>query len=543
MNINLFGVGQFGKSANVTAQERLNCYIEPQVGDDRAKVAIYGTPGLVLFTSFGETPIRGLYTKGDFLYVVHRGTLYEINNAAVATAKGTIGTTTGRVYLSDNGIQLMLTDGVAGYIYFFNTIAPVAISTITKVTKTATVTTTVPHNLVTGRLVIISGATSSEYNGSFVITVTGTNTFTYTMLSAPAANATVVGAYTVPNFTQITDADYPNAATLTWMDSYFIVNQPLTQKFYISGQYDGLNWNSLDFSSAEANPDNILAVMADNSNLYLFGQISTEFWNNTGALDFPYARISGGATEWGLAAVNSLVKYDNSLAFLSRNKMGQVFIAKMVGYQPQRISTPELEYIINNYSAVEDATAFSYLFGGHPMYQINFPTGGESWLYDGLSQCWSKLQSYGLTRHRAEMGVSYLNKIMVTDYANGNLYRLDQNSYTDNGDPIALELITRHIDNNNLRTIIDKVQLEMETGVGAVTGQGSDPQIMLSISKDNGHTYGNEMWVSFGAIGKYKVRAVWRRLGLARDWVFKFRITDPVKRVIYGANVDIRSER
>jgi hypothetical protein len=464
MEINLFGIGQYGKSSNVTAQERLNCYIEVQPGDDRSKVAIYGTPGLDLFASFGDTPIRGLYQRGDFLYAVHRGTFYEINNAAVKTARGTIGTTSGRVYMADNGSQLMLTDGTLSYIYNFSTLA----------------------------------------------------------------------------FTQITDVDFPGAATVTWQDSYFIVNPPNTQRFYVSAINDGLNWDALDFASAESNPDNIVAVFSDNSTVYLFGSVSTEFETNSGAQDFPFSRISGGAIEWGCAAVNTIVKYDNSVAFLAKNRMGQVIVARMNGYMPQRISTPELEYIINNYSAVSDATAFSYMLGGHPMLQINFPTGDASWLYDGLSQCWSKVQGYQINRHRAEIGVNYLDKIIVSDYTNGNLYRLNPLTYTDNGSPIAMELISRHISQDDRRIIIDKLQLDMETGVGLATGQGSTPEIMLSVSKDGGHEYGTEQWATFGAIGKYKTRAIWRRLGMARDWTFKFRITDPVKRVIFGSSIDMR---
>lgn len=463
--INLFGIGQFGKSRNVTAQERLNCYIEVLPGDDRARLAIYGTPGLDLFASFGDTPIRGLYQRGDYLYAVHRGTFYEINNAGVKTSRGTIGTTVGKVYMADNGTQLMLTDGVLGYIYNFSTLV----------------------------------------------------------------------------FVQITDVDYPGAATVAWQDGYFIVNPPGTQRFYISDINNGLVWDALDFASAESNPDQIVAVFTDNSNVNLFGSISTEFWNNGGATDFPLDRISGGATEWGLAAVNSVVKYDNTLAFLAKNRMGEVIVARMSGYLPKRISTPELEYIINNYSAVSDATAISYMLGGHPMLQINFPTGDASWLYDGLSDCWSQVQSYGLGRHRAEIGVNYLDKIMITDYANGNLYRLNSQTFTDNGDPIARELITRHIAKDDLRMTVDKLQLDMQTGNGTTSGQGVNPQVMLEISKDGGHTWGQSQWVTSGALGNYATRAVWWQLGQARDWAFKFRVTDPVYFCVFGASMNTRA--
>ena len=40
-------------------------------------------------------------------------------------------------------------------------------------------------------------------------------------------------------------------------------------------------------------------------------------------------------------------------------------------------------------------------------------------------------------------------------------------------------------------------------------------------------------------MGQYATRVIWRRLGIARDWLFKIRITDPVKVVIIGGGIKI----
>jgi hypothetical protein len=180
------------------------------------------------------------------------------------------------------------------------------------------------------------------------------------------------------------------------------------------------------------------------------------------------------------------------------------------------------------------------MLGGHPMLVMSFPTGNQTWLYDGLSNAWSELQSSDGGRHITELADNFINKILATDYENVNLYRLSPDVYTDNGMPINFELISRHIAKEDIRLTIDKLQLDMETGVGLATGQGVNPQIMMSVSKDGGHTYGTEQWASFGEIGQYKTRALWRRQGQARDWTFKFRISDPVKRVIFDSSIKIR---
>ena len=178
------------------------------------------------------------------------------------------------------------------------------------------------------------------------------------------------------------------------------------------------------------------------------------------------------------------------------------------------------------------------MLGGHPMYQINFPSAGKSWLYDASTDLWSPLES-GLSggRDRGEIHVDYLNKPRVTDFATGDVYTLDADTYTDNGTPIPREIISREIGGLD-RLAIHKLQVDCETGVGLISGQGSDPQMMMSISKDNGHTWGNEQWTTMGKIGAYLTRAIWRRLGFSYSWRFKFRITDPVKVVITQAAIE-----
>lgn len=68
--------------------------------------------------------------------------------------------------------------------------ASLSISGITRSGSTATATAAAPHGLVTGDVVVVSGAAQAEYNGDFVITVTGASTFTYTVSGTPVSPAT-----------------------------------------------------------------------------------------------------------------------------------------------------------------------------------------------------------------------------------------------------------------------------------------------------------------------------------------------------------------
>ncbi len=68
----------------------------------------------------------------------------------------------------------------------------VAVSTLTRVGSTATVTTGAAHGLSTGEVVTIAGAGEADYNGTFDITVTSATQFTFTVTGTPATPATGV---------------------------------------------------------------------------------------------------------------------------------------------------------------------------------------------------------------------------------------------------------------------------------------------------------------------------------------------------------------
>lgn len=64
------------------------------------------------------------------------------------------------------------------------------VSSLTSSASTATLTTTLDHGLFTNQYVKVSGADQAEYNGVFQVTVSSTNTFSYTISGSPASPAT-----------------------------------------------------------------------------------------------------------------------------------------------------------------------------------------------------------------------------------------------------------------------------------------------------------------------------------------------------------------
>ena len=161
-------------------------------------------------------PVTGAYK----LFAAAGTKIYDATNSTATTSFSSLSSdklqfvnfsnTSGNYLVACNGVDpVTIYDGTSWFTVATTTTAA-TISTITRVGTLATLTTATAHGLVTNNRVTISGATSSEYNGTYVITVTGANTFTYTMASTPAANATVVGTYTTIGITGVNSNTFVN---------------------------------------------------------------------------------------------------------------------------------------------------------------------------------------------------------------------------------------------------------------------------------------------------------------------------------------------
>lgn len=399
-----------------------------------------------------------------------------------------------------------------------------------------------------GRAFFVSGDVLYEINSAGTATSWGT-------LNTTSGNVTIdensiqlficdgedgyVFTYSTDSFTEVTDGDFPQAGTATCIDGYIVVNETDSGRFYISSNNNGLNWDALDFATAESSPDQLVRVIRAVGQLWLLGDKTTEIWTNTGDASFPFQKIKGSEIEIGIMAAHTALAFGNSLFWVGKDRDGDGIVYTADGFRPRRISTEAIEIRINSATDKENIRAFSYQKDGHFFYIL---TGGgleTSLAYDLTTGQWHErayLNAQGeFEQDLASCCVSAFGKHLVGDRRNGKIYELSQDVYSDNGDEIASERIFTHLSNEDQRQRYNELVIAFEHGVGITTGQGSDPVCMLKISKDGGRTYSDWYTASIGKKGEYKNKTRFRRIGIAEQLTLKVRITDPVKRVMIGA--------
>ena len=140
------------------------------------------------------------------------------------------------------------------------------------------------------------------------------------------------------------------------------------------------------------------------------------------------------------------------------------------------------------------------------------------------------------TRWRVQSLVSAYNRIIVGDSEDGRIGEMSLDYYDEYGEEIIRSVSTLPFSNQSKPVSFPYLELTMESGVGTYT---LDPKVTLERSLD-GKTWTAPRIRSFGKLGEYQRRAVWRRNGrAARFEAFRFTISDPVKVVISKLEADV----
>jgi len=330
---------------------------------------------------------------------------------------------------------------------------------------------------------------------------------------------------------KITAEGFPGAEWVKNIDGYFIVGVPTSGRIAISANRDPLTWDALDFASAEANPDDNVGAEDDHRELILWGRRTGQVFQNTGAADFPFEAVPNGLFEVGLMSRYAHGKIDNTVYFLGHDGI----VYKLNGYKPERISQHWVEQIIEDWP---DKTCFGMVWveGGHKMFALSSDTGTV--VFDIATGKWHERSSLGFDRWRPLFIIRAHDRWYVGDYYTNRVGILDPDAFMEWDDVLRCSATSSSLSDDNKRIRHSRLELIFEQGVGINQGQGSDPKVMLDWSDDGGRTWSNEHWRSLGKMGKFRTRTIWYRLGWSRDRVYRYSISDPVRRTLVLATAN-----
>ena len=551
------------------------------VYDETAKFknVLFPFPGSLLWSDDGGThkAVRGMYSLNGNFYGIVDDEFRIYNDTGEWNKIGTLNTGEGFVKFMANDNQIFLTDYQNGYVYQL-----VTTTTRTKgdFFRIANASSFIGKAVFGGsglNDMTALGIYTGESNKTYRIEIDGNgtpNTFRWSNDAGVTWEASAVPITAVDQILEngvqvvfshanghtlldywtvqvtIDSAFYPPIIPI-YLDSYGIFPKANTQRFYLSSSEDFSVINALDYSSTNAFPDNIVCGVALNEEIVFIGTCTTEIWYDTGLSPFPLQRRPNLLLNWGTSAPYSLAWASNNAIFwLAQSVNGGRVVVMMSNYNVQVISDPALNEKLQNYAYVDDAFGFVCEWTGKIFYFLTIPSADITWVYDFDAKAWRqrttlrasedlKKQDYKEGRYLANCHVYHNGEHYIGDWKSGNIYKMSNTYFKDGSLAIINEAITPplHIDAN--RVSVYSLQPVLEAATGLVSGQGTEPTVMLQYSTDGGYTWSSEMWRTHGKVGEYDRRAKWDKLGYGRQTVFKIRISDPVYKVLMGAIVEL----
>lgn len=382
-----------------------------------------------------------------------------------------------------------------------------------------------------GTLLTSTGPVDIKDNGVYVLIVDGPNLYYSTLGST--------------SLTLSTDSNFIGSNRIEVADSQFIF--AFGNVFYVSypaGSAVAPSYTIFPNSTQSSNSlQNIIGFAWTQRNLFIMCTNVTEIWFDSGSSNAnPFQIVQGGYMQVGGSAAFGIIKAANAVYWLGQDQNGYGIIYKNNGYTPARVSTHAIELAFNGYGDLSGTTCWAYEEEGHNFIAFTVPNSGTTWVIDDTTGMWHERQqlSNGVFDQDRTQTMSFAyNQRLAGDYQNGNLYALDSNSYDDAGNPLVAIRTSPHLSEDMNRIFHHKFQLDFEPGIGLPTGQGINPQVMMQFSDDGGHRWSSELWTGLGPEGIFKYRAIWRKLGQSRTRVYRIMISDPVKRIIIGASLDL----
>lgn len=352
------------------------------------------------------------------------------------------------------------------------------------------------------------------------------------MVLIPGGDAFIYNEDAVTPFEKITDSDFRangDALHVVYLDGLFVCTTD-ENKIIHSNLNQGLVWSALDFGSVESDPDDVVAPVVVNNQLYVTGSITTEGFRNTGGDQFVFTR-SNVFMDKGCVSPFTLINANQSFFMIGKGDKESPAIWQSAGNVLERRSTRAIDNVLYSLRQDELDNAYAFYYSQKGSYFVVFTVGSYTFVYDLTTERWHERYSIVddvTVPWRAASLVAAYGYILAGDRHDGRIGILDTDEYAEYGEHIESWFTLQPF--FNLDGIsLPMLELTMEQGVA--TDQDQDPQVALAVSRDSVVFHSDRMR-GIGKIGERTRRTIWRRNGqVDKNTVLRFKISEKVKKV------------
>lgn len=356
---------------------------------------------------------------------------------------------------------------------------------------------------------------------------------------------TEVGAYAFDHdtgvFEDYPDPQLPAVAGVTFLDGYFFFWTPdgRMQASAVNGQAI----NAANIATLESSPDGAMRLVPWEGQLVGFGAVSTEIWSGSppNLSGFPFNRVAvvgrGLISPWAVTGHEEGFKKG---LFWVGDDNG---VHMLQGYQPERVSTDDLDRLIE---AVDDKSTiemFCYIAGGHACVAVRCPAW--TWVFDLGTQKWHERASYLQPTWRVRGNSVFAYGLWIVGDAGPRLYSIEHGLFREAEDPLVFMAQSKGSRAFPNPVRVNEAHFGVEPGVSDESADGRPAveraRAEISWSDDGGMTFGIPVERELGRQGHYNQRLSVFRCGTAGYWGRRWQIevSDPVYVGLLGGSMEI----
>jgi len=338
------------------------------------------------------------------------------------------------------------------------------------------------------------------------------------------------GAFTLASdvISDLNDTDLPSPTDVCFLDGYFFY-AIADGRCFASG-LNATTINSNDFTTTEAKADDLYRSVPWNGQLLLCGSGSIEVWSGQPVNDsgFPYNRVA--VIQRGIAGQGAIAGYQDGfgkgLFFVGDDNA----VHQLNGYTPQKVSTPDLDRLIEAVADKDQLEMCVYISGGHPI--LSLSSAIWTWEYDMLTGSWYERQSYLDTKWRGTRAFYAFGKWLCGDLSSGNIGQISNTACQEFGATMVAEAWSLPVQSFPNRVRCPRADFNFSPGVGLLTGSDpneTNPNVEISYSDDGGYSFSTPRLRALGQQGKPRARVTVFNNGLSgpQGRIWKVRMADP----------------
>lgn len=326
-----------------------------------------------------------------------------------------------------------------------------------------------------------------------------------------------------------------SATHVVSLTNYLIANEialpgQMNQIFW-SGLGDGnhLTWSPLNFNTADADPDPIIAIGANLREVFAFGTRTVQSFGPGADPNLPFAASSSLAL--GCGAAYSVIRRDDDFALLDASRRFVVTDARAyeeIGH--------DVSQIVRAYTTVTDCFGFRLRVAYWDLLVWVFPTEGKALAYDQALKRWFQWRGWNGADDYAAIRIGCYapwhagNLHIVGDPQAANIWTLDPTTASDQGP--ALPLVAERVPD---RTDWGTPGRKRCTKVRAYCKRGTsdDPGLLDVAKRDDDGPWGGSQLLSLGASGDQASFVDWYPGGIYRRRQYRVRCSSGVDIAIY----------